>query len=307
MNFADRLVSSCNQKQSYLMAGIDPQAEMIPSFISSDSKLKDLSASDYATQVLFEYCRLIVEASKNYVAIIKPNIAFFERYGHAGLTAWDLVCRYIKEQDLLILADVKRGDIANTAQAYADGLLKDQHSFLGRDLPTTKLDAVTINPFLGLDTVEPYVTACKESNKGVFVLCRTSNPGAEYLQNFAYENKTISEVVADQVHNWGLNLCGSLGYSSLGVVVGATYPEQAIALRQRMPHNLFLIPGAGTQGADMRMACAGFDHSKQGAIINVSRALVKGLETSQNANVFQAQVAERAKNYRDQINQALNS
>ena len=303
MNFADQLIKDCDNKGSFLMLGLDPQPEMIPAFIGE--KFAKLESQTFITEVLTYYCKLVIDACLPHAAVAKPNIAFFERFFQPGLNAWHEVCRYLNEKQMLIVADVKRGDIANTAQAYADSLLAPSSSLLGHEIQNINLSAVTVNPFLGFDTVEPFLATCKKWNKGIFLLCRTSNPGAVEMQSFSKNNQTLSQAVAKQVHNWGLDMIGESGYSSLGVVVGATYPEEARELRALMPHNIFLIPGAGTQGADMTMACAGFDSQGKGAIINVSRALVKDLQDCHNEDEFIKCVGQRAANFKDQINHAL--
>jgi orotidine-5'-phosphate decarboxylase len=306
MNFADQLVKACDEKNTFLMLGLDPQPEAIPAFVAERFAEPTISPEDFISQTLTYYCQLIIDACLPHVAVAKPNIAFFERLFQPGLCAWHNVCKYLNEKKLLTVADVKRGDIANTAQAYADALLAPSVSLFGREIQNIKLDAVTVNPFLGFDTVEPFLGSCKKENKGLFLLCRTSNPGAIEMQSFSKNNQTLSQAVAKQAHAWGMEMLGASGYSSLGVVVGATYPEEARELRSLMPRNIFLIPGAGTQGADMSMACAGFDSHGKGAIINVSRALVKDLQNCRSEEEFKTIVEQRAETFKNQINQALN-
>jgi orotidine-5'-phosphate decarboxylase len=305
MNFADQLVKACDNKGSFLMLGLDPQPEAIPQFIGEKFAALSPTSETYISQTLSYYCQLIIDACLPHVAVAKPNIAFFERFFQPGLNAWHDICNYITDKKMLTIADVKRGDIANTAQAYADSLLAPTSTLFGKEVKNITLDAVTVNPFLGFDTVEPFLGACKQWNKGLFLLCRTSNPGAVEMQSFSKNNQTLSQAVAKQVHRWGLEMIGTSGYSALGAVVGATYPEEARELRALMPHNIFLIPGAGTQGADMSMACAGFDSAGKGAIVNVSRALVKDLQNCQGEEEFLSVVGQRAENFKNQINQAL--
>jgi len=258
---------------------------------------------------LTAFFQFALEAVADRIAAVKPNIAFFEALGLGGLRALTSVAAMLREHRVPFILDGKRGDIGSTAEAYAAACLGETQA-LGRSLRFLEADALTVNPFLGFDTLEPFVAACRERGKGLFVLVRTSNPGAAALQGAQCETGSVSERVADWLAEEGAKLLGACGYSSLGAVVGATYPDEARALRRRMPHAFFLIPGMSAQGASAADAAAGFARKERagGALINVSRGLLSSFSsTALSREELRRELQEKAGGFNRLVNEALAS
>ena len=224
------------------------------------------------------------------VPAVKPNIAFFERYGAEGYAAYEETCHLARELGLVVIGDIKRGDIGSTAAAYAEG-----HFALA--------DAVTVHPYLGTDSLDPFLVHCRDHGKGIFVLVRTSNPSSAELQTLNCEGRSLSEVVADRVAGWAADLPVVDGYSPVGAVVGATHPDVIAGMRERMPNAWLLLPGVGAQGATAADCAAAFDGQGLGAVINSSRGIMQCFEPSaedwlpqieQAATQFAAEVADAA-------------
>jgi orotidine-5'-phosphate decarboxylase len=194
--------------------------------------------------------------------VVKPNIAFFECHGWEGFRAYEETCRLAREQGLLVIGDVKRGDIGSTAAAYAAGHF-------------AWADAVTLHPYLGSDSIEPFLLRCREDGKGVFVLVRTSNPSASEFQELPVGDGDLSSAVARAVHRWGEGSGDPEGYSCVGAVVGATYGSQIVRLRELMPRAWILLPGIGAQGASVEDAAAAFDRRGRGALVAQSRGVMQ--------------------------------
>lgn len=276
--FADRVQSSIVKTGSHLVAGCDPVIEKLPQFIVADAERHTRTDYDFIERVLATFGDLFLSAVQGKVAAIKPNIAFFEQYGVAGIAAFARVCAAIRAAGVPLIIDAKRGDIGSTAAAYSAAFL-GQRSVHGRTVSDLSGDAVTVHPFLGFDTLEPFLADCREFGKGIFVLVQTSNPGAAAIQGLAAEGKPVREHVARWLAEQAHELIGQSGWSGLGAVVGASYPQEATRLRELMPSNFFLIPGLGAQGAAASDAVAGFgvrNGVPGGALVNVSRGLLEG-------------------------------
>jgi orotidine-5'-phosphate decarboxylase len=304
-NFADRLQQSISQTDSHLVAGCDPVIDLLPEFLMTKADSATNSSSGFIEHVLNEFCELFVSAVVGHVAAAKPNIAFFERYGLVGLQAFHTLCASLKAHKVPVIIDAKRGDIGSTAAAYSAAFI-GRETVCGRTFEAFHGDAVTVNPFLGFDTLEPFLKDCKEYGKGIFVLVQTSNPGAKDLQGLSANGKTISHHVAAWLAQHAEELQGACGWSGLGAVVGASYPVEAKQLREVMPRNIFLIPGLGAQGASAEDSVAGFgtlDGKKGGALINVSRGLLGGKATSRDELV--SQIRANVASFNAQINAAL--
>ena len=284
MKFADRLYDSIESHQSFICAGFDPVIEQFPDFLLTQTSKKTRTNEEFIEKALTEFFFCAIDSIKDYVACIKPNIAFYEQYGLPGLSAFISICSYAKENGLPVIADAKRGDIGSTAQAYASAFLGGT-SLRGQQITTFAADAMTVNPFLGFDTLEVFLRAASEHEKGLFILVRTSNPGSNDLQSVQdSEGRNISERIADWIASKGDELTGLKGYSGLGAVIGATSPEIGRKLRLRMPKSLLLIPGYGAQGAGALDAVAAFDDKKHGAVINASRGLFGRFDATVNSN-----------------------
>jgi orotidine-5'-phosphate decarboxylase len=273
LTFADKLYQRIEQKNNPTCVGLDPFADKLPSHLLMDSRKEFGDSLQALTQAILRFNKQIIDAVYDIIPAVKPQIAFYEQYGTAGLEVYRETCIYARNKGLLVIADVKRNDIATTAQAYAQAYLGTTKIF-NQEVEMFPSDAVTINAYLGKDGIEPFIQECKKHNKGVFILVRTSNPSAKDFQDKTLiHGATLFEAVAEEVHQWSKEIIGTCGWSSIGAVVGATYPEQAKKLRQIMPNTFFLVPGYGAQGATAQDIKHCFTQGK-GAVINASRSIL---------------------------------
>lgn len=272
MHFSDRLQASIDRSKSFIVAGIDPVLETLPTEILKQADTKSSSNDELIYNAITSFYSLGIGALHDSIAAVKPNAAFFEQYGIAGLKALGSVIALAREHNLPVILDAKRGDIGSTAGAYSRAYLA-RTTYNNSTVSTLEVDAITVNPYLGFDTLEPFLKDCAEFEKGIFVLVKTSNPGSQDLMSAKIDRETVAERVARWVDKTGSGYVGMCGYSSIGCVVGATYPEEARSLRSLMPKALFLIPGMGAQGGTAKDAVTGFSAQKGGAIINLSRGL----------------------------------
>ncbi|MFP5453166.1 orotidine-5'-phosphate decarboxylase [Parvimonas sp. G1604] len=251
----DRLYEAVKEK-GFVCVGLDSHLDYIPNYI----KEKHEKLSD----VIFEYNKTIIDATSDIVAIYKPQIAYYEANGLEGLIAYQRTLRYIKEKGLLSIGDVKRGDIASTAKEYAKAHFKGEF----------EADFITLNPYMGMDSITPYLDYLKTGEKGVFVLLRTSNEGAKDIECLDYNGEALYFKVGDELKKFADELTSECGYSPLGFVVGATHSEEAKKIRERYKNIFFLLPGYGAQGAkaeDIRTYLNDFN----GGVVNSSRGIIK--------------------------------
>lgn len=273
LTFADRLYQSIEQKNSPICVGLDPFVDKLPSHLVADTRKAFGDNIQALTQAILEFNKHIIDAIYDIVPAVKPQIAFYEQYGIAGLEAYRQTCMYARDKGLLVIADIKRNDIATTAHAYAQAYLGTTKVF-NQEVEMFPSDAVTINAYLGKDGIDPFIQECKKHGKGVFILVRTSNPSAKDFQDKTLiHGATLFEAVAEEVEHWSKEIIGNCGWSSIGAVVGATYPQQAKKLREIMPNCFFLVPGYGAQGATAQDVKPCFKQGK-GAIINASRSIL---------------------------------
>jgi len=254
--FGDRTIERCRQVGNPICLGLDPRVELTPEGTEGDPVV-----------AIRNFCTEIIDLVANKVAAVKPQAAFFEAWGSRGFAAFEEVCRHARERGLLVVADVKRGDIGTTAEAYAK-------AFLAARGPACALaDAVTVNGFLGSDGVKPFIATGSDQAAGVFILVKTSNPSSGELQDLRLEDgRTVSEHMASLVREWNQPL-GDSGYGPVGAVVGATYPGHLASLREQLPGSILLLPGYGAQGAGAEDIAAGFDANGEGALVSASRSL----------------------------------
>ncbi len=295
MNFADKLHQSISRNRSFACAGFDPVIDQFPSFLLEKAATETQSTDEYVYQALTQFFFTAVKALKDRAACIKPNIAFYEQYGMAGLRAFASICDFAAEHGLPVIGDVKRGDIGSTALAYSAAFLTGSKAG-GRPVSCFRTDAITVSPFLGFDTLDVFLKAAADAGKGLFILVRTSNPGSADLQTVKDpEGRDISGRIADWIGSRASVLEGSCGYSGAGAVVGATSPDVGRELRKRMPSSFLLIPGYGAQGAGAKDAVAAFDSRGNGAVVNASRSLLGGFDVSVNSvELLQATIKSRA-------------
>lgn len=269
-NMMDKLINKIQEMQNPTVIGLDPRYEMIPEFIKNKYE-KNLEG---VAEAILEFNKKIIDAVYDIIPAVKPQIAFYEMYGLEGMKVFEKTCKYAKEKGMIVIADIKRGDIGTTAKAYSN-------AFLGKTLIGDKeesiydVDFVTLNPYMGIDAIKPFIDDCKKYNKGVFILVKTSNPSSGDIQDLQLESgEKVYTKVVKLVEEWGKDLVGEYGYSSISAVVGATYPKQLEELRKEAPHTFFLIPGYGAQGGKAEDILLGFDKNGIGGIVNSSRGLM---------------------------------
>lgn len=274
-NFADNLMAAIAKKRSPACVGIDPVYARLPSEISENPDLNDETDSEAALDAVREFCRKTIRVVAPYVPAIKLNSAFFERYYAEGIETYYELVEEAASFDLVVIGDVKRGDVGHTAEMYARSSLGDP-DFSDLDHLVAP-DAVTVSGYLGLDGVKPFIDVAVNEGKGVFVLVRTSNPSADVIQAASLsDGGTVCELIAQQVAEWagGEGMIGEAGYSCVGAVVAAKDREQTMKLRAMMPHCLFLVPGWGAQGASPDDVAACFKSDGTGALISASRSVI---------------------------------
>ncbi len=284
-SFADRLGEAVERKRSQLLVGLDPRPELLPVELRGDTYVSRAAAADAVAR----FCRGLVEAVAPYVVGVKPQLAFFETLGADGLRAFEEVCDYARAANLLVVADGKRGDVGSTARAYADAYLE------GPPGEAPRVDALTVNPYLGSDSIEPFLAACRRSGTGLFCLVKTSNAGSVDIQDLALsDGRRVWHHVAELVAEWGSELVGDRGLSSVGAVVGATYPRAVGEARRLMPQAVLLLPGIGAQGATPADVARAFTSGPASALVPVSRAVIYAFRVD-GADWRKAAAAESAR------------
>ena len=280
-NAMDRLIDKIKEMDNPTVMGLDPRYDMIPSCIAN----KYPKTIDGACDAILEFNKALIDATYDIIPSVKPQIAFYEMFGTKGIEVFKLTCEYAHEKGMIIIADIKRGDIGSTAAGYSNAYL-GKTPLLDVEEAIFDVDFVTINPYLGIDGVKPFIDDCKKYNKGIFVLVKTSNKSSGELQDLKLEDgRTIYEKVAELVNSWGEELIGEYGYSSVSAVVGATYPVQIKELREIMPKSYFLIPGYGAQGGKAEDIALGFKDGL-GGIVNASRSLMCAYKSDRWKDVY---------------------
>jgi orotidine-5'-phosphate decarboxylase len=283
--FADRLADTVDTKRSQLLVGLDPRPELLPVELRGETYLSRGAAADACAR----FCRGLIDAVAPYVVGVKLQLAFFEALGSDGLRAYEEVRDYARAATLLVVADAKRGDIGSTARAYADAYLEPGD---GKRLP---VDALTVNPYLGSDSMEPFLASCRRSGAGLFCLVKTSNAGSADIQDLALsDGRRVWHQVAELVNEWGAGLVGERGLSSVGAVVGATYPRAVAEARRLMPQAVLLLPGIGAQGATPADVARAFTSGPASALVPVSRAVIYAFRVD-GADWRKAAAAEAAR------------
>jgi len=275
MNFADRLLNEIDKKQNPCIVGLDPRIDKIPSFIKEEMIQKYGDTVKAVTESFLTFNRGIIDSIFDLVPAVKPQMAFYEKYGQDGIGCFLETVKHAKAKGLIVIEDAKRNDIGPTATAYSSGHIGEVELCSGNNISIFNVDAITINPYLGSDGILPFLKDSKKYGKGCFVLVKTSNPSSTEIQNKTLlNNMKIYELVASYVNKWGSELIGNRGYQSIGAVVGATYAKQSKTLRKIMNRSIFLAPGYGAQGATSRDVIPLFNKDGYGAIINSSRKII---------------------------------
>jgi orotidine-5'-phosphate decarboxylase len=284
-NFADRLAQAVERKRSQLVVGLDPRLDVLPMELRGESVLGRAAAGSAVAR----FCKGIMDAVGPYVVAVKPQSAFFEALGSDGIRALEDVCEYARSTGLLVLLDAKRGDIGSTSRAYSAAFLEPRNG----DEPLA--DAMTASPYLGQDSVEPFLAACRRHGAGVFFLVRTSNAGAADVQDLTLsDGRPLWQYLAQLVREWGEGLVGDQGLSSVGAVVGATYPRAVSEARRLMPQSPILLPGVGAQGATPADVARAFTSGPASALVTASRSVMFAFrDTHEDWRAAAAAEAER--------------
>ena len=267
----DRLIELIIEKRNPTVVGLDTRLEYVPDHVIEGCS--GASPFEVAANAIFQFNKAIIDAVYEHIPGVKIQIAYYELYGPPGIEAFRLTAQYAHSKGLIVIGDIKRNDIGSTAEAYACAYLGET-PLKGISMPAFDLDFITVNPYLGTDGVMPFINACRDYGKGIFVLVKTSNPSSGEFQDLPVGGKRLYNKVAEKVVEWGKELMGTRGYSHVGAVIGATYPGQLEELRGEMPNAYFLIPGYGAQGGSARDIIGGFDEHGLGAVINASRSVI---------------------------------
>lgn len=262
-HFADRLADAVKRTGTTVCVGLDPREKNLPAALFAGTNRSNAAIAGS----FISFCRGVVDVVAPLVPVTKVQTAFFEELGPPGMEAMASVIDYAQSRGLLVIVDAKRNDIGSTAEAYARG-------FLGRTGSAWHADALTVSPYLGDDSISPFVQVARERAAGLFVLVKTSNPGGRLLQDLVCDGRPMYRHAAEHVERIAAATVGECGYGVVGAVVGATYPEQLVELRQAMPHTWFLVPGYGSQGGTAADVAAAFDSRGLGAIVNNSRGII---------------------------------
>lgn len=262
-SFSERLKERIVQQQTPVLVGLDPRAASLPEGLLA---WPDKASWKEQAAAFGQFCRGVIDVVAPLVPAVKPQAAFFEQLGPAGMSVLAEVIDYARQKGLVVILDAKRNDIGSTATAYAEGMLGHDSAW--------GADAMTVSPYLGADSLQPFVDVAVRRAAGVFVLVKTSNPGGVMLQDLRCDGGMVHEQVAQYVERLAAETAGRNDYGAIGAVVGATYPEQLTELRRRMPHAWLLVPGFGSQGATARDVAGAFDSSGLGAVVNNSRGII---------------------------------
>ena len=269
----DALQEKIRSKKNPTVAGLDPKPEQIPPHILKASYETYGETLQGAAEAVWTFNKGLIDALCDVVPAVKPQAAYYERLGWRGLEVMERTIAYAREKDLFVIADIKRGDIGSTAQAYADAWLGETR--VGEaSHPVFNADCVTLNGYMGSDTIEPFVEACKAGDKCLFLLVKTSNPGSGELQNMVAGDRLVYKVMGDLTAKLGKGTEGKYGFHLAGAVVGATYPSDLRELRRRLEHTFFLVPGYGAQGGTAEDVQYAFNKYGHGAIVNASRSIM---------------------------------
>lgn len=290
------LVEKISTLNAPVVVGLDPMLGYVPEHIQKKAFEEYGETLEGAAEAIWQFNKAIVDATYDLIPAVKPQIAMYEQFGVPGLAAFAKTCEYCKSKGLVVIGDIKRGDIGSTSGAYATGHLgkvtvgSKQYSGFSEDF-------VTVNPYLGSDGVKPFIDVCKEENKGIFVLVKTSNPSSGEFQDKLVDGTPLYELVARKVNEWGEECMGDV-YSNVGCVIGATYPEMGKTLRKLIPKTYILVPGYGAQGGKAEDLVHYFNADGLGAIVNSSRGIIAAYKQDKYAKFG-------AENFADASRQAV--
>lgn len=282
----EKLSELIRQKSNPTVMGLDPMLEYVPEFIRNNNSVCD---------ALFEFNKGLIDSVVDLIPAVKPQSAFYEQYGLEGMKALDMTIEYASKAGLYVILDVKRNDIGSTAEAYANAYFSEG----------TGIDCITVNPYLGIDGIKPFITKARETNKSMFILVKTSNPSSADFQDLDCGGVPLYRRVADKVVEWGSDSIADDGYNMCGAVIGATYPKQLDELRVVMPNTFILVPGYGVQGGTAQDLKSAFDSHGDGAIVNSSRGLMCSYMKHDDAENYQKYTREAVIAIKEDLNNIM--
>lgn len=288
-----KLNEQIKKKNAPIVVGLDPMMNYIPSQITKKAFEEYGETLEGAAEAIFQFNKGIVDATYDLIPAVKPQIAMYEQFGIPGLMAYKRTVDYCHDKGLVVIGDIKRGDIGSTSGAYATGHIGTIQVGSKTYTPFDE-DIVTVNPYLGSDGVQPFIDVCNANDRGIFVLVKTSNPSSGEFQDQKVDGKPLYEIVGEQVAKWGENSMDG-DYSNVGAVVGATYPEMGEALRKIMPHAVILVPGYGAQGGKGKDLVHFFNKDGLGAIVNSSRGIIAAYKKEEYATFGEANYADASR------------
>ena len=293
----NKLVDKIKKQNAPVVVGLDPMMKFIPEHLKKAAFAEYGETLEGAAEAIWQFNKAIVDNIYDIVPAVKPQVAMYEQFGIEGMKVFQKTVDYCKSKDMVVIGDVKRGDIGSTSEAYAVAHL-GKVQVGSKKLSAFNEDFATVNPYLGSDGIDPFVKVCKEEKKGIFVLVKTSNPSSGEFQDKLIDGKPLYELVGEHVAKWGEDCVGSCGYSEVGAVVGATYPEMGKVLRNIMPKSYILVPGYGAQGGTADSLRPYFNEDGLGAIVNSSRGIICAYKQEKYASFGE-------KNYADASRQAV--
>ncbi|MBQ8495562.1 MAG: orotidine-5'-phosphate decarboxylase [Clostridia bacterium] len=277
----DRMIEGIRRTGNPTVAGLDPKLSYIPAYIREQAFAEHGETLEGAAAAILTYNKALIDALCDVVPAVKPQAAYYEMYGWPGVKTLVETIAYAKQKGMFVITDGKRNDIGTTMEAYATAHLGK--TAVGSQMLTAfGGDALTVNGYLGSDGIRPLLGVCREQDAGIFVLVKTSNPSSGELQDREIDGKSVYRTMGDKCETWGEELPGKYGYSGVGAVVGATYPEQLSELRAALPHTYFLVPGYGAQGGGAKDVAGAFDKDGLGAIVNSSRGILCAWQKEEN-------------------------
>ncbi|MEG1291989.1 MAG: orotidine-5'-phosphate decarboxylase [Lachnospiraceae bacterium] len=289
----NKLVAKIKKTHAPIVVGLDPMMSYIPEHIQNKAFAEYGETLEGAAEAIWEFNKEIVDYTYDLIPAVKPQIAMYEQFGIPGMIAFQKTVEYCKQKDLVVIGDIKRGDIGSTSAAYAAGHIGKVKVGSNTFTPFQE-DFITINPYFGSDGVQPFIDVCKEEKKGLFILVKTSNPSSGEFQDRLIDQRPLYELVGEKVAEWGKDCMGD-SYSYIGAVVGATYPEMGLALRKQMPKNFILVPGYGAQGGTGKDLLPFFNEDGLGAIVNSSRGIIAAYKQEQYAKFGAKHFAEASR------------
>lgn len=289
----NKLVAKIRKTKAPIVVGLDPMLSYVPEHIQKKAFAEYGETLEGAAEAVWQYNKEIIDHIWDLIPAVKPQIAMYEQFGIEGLKAFQKTVDYCHEKDLVVIGDVKRGDIGSTSAAYAVGHL-GRVQIGGKSYTGFNEDFATVNPYLGSDGIQPFIDVCKEEKKGLFILVKTSNPSSGEFQDRLIDGRPLYEYVGEQVAEWGSEHMGD-SYSYIGAVVGATYPEEGKILRKVMPKSFILVPGYGAQGGKGADLVHYFNEDGLGAIVNSSRGIIAAYKQEQYARFGEENFAEASR------------